>query len=159
MFSTEHVHEVAESVLLCDPKGNMFQVLVQKREGEAYFGQGWNEVGKFYGLELGGWARLIYARSDRFLIKLKDRLDLEVDYPSPPTITWLGDTPQKLAACTGDIATCQFVTICQKPDLFHVLEKTLTVADIYSGRLVCVHFYFVWYIFGNYYVFYLNDQY
>lgn len=74
MFNREHLHDVAPSVILSDPVGNMFQLVVQKKKNEAYFVQGWNALGKFYGLHLGGWIRLVFVRSDRFLMTIKTDL-------------------------------------------------------------------------------------
>lgn len=69
-FNNNHLHEVSDILLLCDPAGNMFEVVLEKLLGEAFFVQGWNAVGKFYGLHFRGWVRLVYVRCDRMLIKL-----------------------------------------------------------------------------------------
>lgn len=116
--------------------GNLFHVRIQKINGQAVFVQGWKEIGNYYGLKLGGWARLVYVRSDRFLINMRDRLDQEVIYPTPKKVLWLGETPKLLKSLIGDCEPSHMATLCQKPDLFHVLEKTLTLADLITGRLV-----------------------
>lgn len=120
MFNQEHVREIAPTVIFCDPAGNMFQVVVAKTLNKAYFTQGWNAVGKFYGLYLGGWVRLVFARSDLFLIQLRDRLDHQVFYPPPPRI----------------VVVNHYANLCKKPDIFYVFEKNLTHTDVNSDFLV-----------------------
>lgn len=123
-------------MLLCDPIGNMFEVMIDKRNGQVFFGQGWNGVGKFYGLYLGGWARIVFVRTDLFVNKLRDRLDREVIYPIPTMICWLGETPKNISHVGNYVVLNNFANVCQKPGFFHILEKTLTYGDVYSGRLV-----------------------
>lgn len=66
IFNNTHLDEVAPNAFLCDPVGNMFEVFVQKRYNEAYFTQGWKNLGKFYGLFVGGWVRLFLLKVTGF---------------------------------------------------------------------------------------------
>lgn len=135
-FVRDNIHDVAPSVMLCDPVGNMFEVVVQKKKNEAVFAEGWSSIGKFYGLHLGGWVKLVYVRSDRFLIQVRDKLDQQVCYPLPPTVSWIGESPKSIECVNEDGFVSHFANICQKPDFFHILEKTLTPNDVVSGLLV-----------------------
>lgn len=122
--------------MLCDPAGNMFQVAVQRKQNELYFVDGWIGVGKFYGILLGGWVRLIFVRSDRFIIQVRNRLDQEIHYPSPPRVSWIGDVPKTIDSGTIDNVFSHLAMLSPKTDFFHVLEKILTTNDVVSGYLV-----------------------
>lgn len=136
MFNMQHLKNVAPKVLLCDPAGNIFQVVVEIKKEEAMFTQGWNAVGKFYGLHLGGWVRLVFAGSDLFMMQLKDRLDRNVHYPVPARYVGVGDQPVIIGALQKEAVTNPCDQICRKPDFFHLLEKELTQVDVTTGFLV-----------------------
>lgn len=114
----------------------MFQIAVQKVFTEVYFVEGWNQVGKFYGLQIGGWVRLVFVGWDMFLIQLRDRLDHPVTYPLPAKIHCLGQLPTVLDYPRADPVASNYSSICKKPAMFHTLDKTLTYDDVHSGLLV-----------------------
>lgn len=122
--------------MLCDPAGNMFQVAVEVRYAEAYFIQGWTAVGRFYGLNLGAWARLVFVAADMFLVNFTDRLDHPVFYPLPAKIFLLRHPPRVVEYPRADLVASHYANICKKPDFFHTLEKELTLTDVTSGFLV-----------------------
>lgn len=136
LFNEQHSHQIHPTVRLCDPAGNILQVGVEVRHGEAYFVDGWNNVATFYGLHQGGWARLIFVASDMFLVTFRDRLDRPVCYPFPGKICLLNQTPRVVEYPRPDMVPTNYSTICKKPDMYHSLEFELTHTDVTSGFLV-----------------------
>lgn len=118
----------------------MFHLAVEKRYSEAYFTEGWTAVGKFYGLQFGGWVRLVFVACDVFLMQLRDRLDHPVNYPLPAKIHRLGQDTKTLDYPRTDPVASHYSTICKKADIFHCLDKTLTNIDVTSGFLVIPHY-------------------
>lgn len=50
-------------------------------------------MGRYYGLHLGGWVRMVYVRKDRFFIEVRDRLQASPFTVGPPKIIRLGQEP------------------------------------------------------------------
>lgn len=138
MFNLRHLQEVSSKVLLYDPTGNIFQVAVEIRNEEAFFTHGWSAVGKFYGLILGGWARVVFTGSDIFLMQLRDRLDQQVQYPSPVKFSRIDTPPMVIGDFQRHAVTNHCGQICRKPGIFFVIEKDLTKKDLTSGFLVSI---------------------
>lgn len=123
--------------MLCDPAGNFHQVAVEVRYAEAFFVDGWTAIARFYGLQMGGWARLVFVGADVFLIHLRDRLDNAVTYPLPAKVFMLRQPTRLVEYPRSDmLATHHYAEICRKPDLFHTMEKDLSHTDVTSGFFV-----------------------
>lgn len=123
--------------MLSDPVGNEFQVIVRKFDGKAYFTTGWREMGLYYCLYGGGIIRLVYVRSNKFFIKAKDRFGHEVQYPTPPKIFRLGHQPAPNDSFDFLIGERFLQQLARVPILCHAIYKTLTRADVLTGKLVC----------------------
>lgn len=127
---------MSSKVLLCDPAGNIFHVAVEIKNHEAFFTHGWNAVGRFYGLLLGGWARIVFTGSDIFLMELRDRLDQQVHYPSPAMFSRIDGPPMVIGDFQRQAVTNHCDKICRKPGIFFIIEKDLTGNDLTTGFLV-----------------------
>lgn len=79
---------------------------------------------------------MVFIRSERFLIQVRDRLNQEDSYRSPPRVSWIEELPRSMDGPRGDSGLAHFTDLCQKPYLFHVLEFFLTLNDVVSGSLV-----------------------
>lgn len=139
LFNQQHIKHIAEKVMLCDPAGNMLQVGVKIRNYEAYFVNGWIGVGKFYGLEVGCWFRIVFIASNMFLITIRDRLDQPVNYPFPPKVSFLGYPPTAISYPRNVCLANNDAYIFKKPDFYHTLQFNLTYSDIVSGFLVNIY--------------------
>lgn len=138
--------------MLSDPVGNEFQVIVRKFDGKAYFTTGWREMGHYYSLYGGGIIRLVYVRSNLFFIKVKDRFGDEVQYPTPPKIFRLAHEPVPNDSFDFLLGERYLRELARVPILCHAIYKTLTRADVVTGKLVCASS-FVIYFFYLYFVF------
>lgn len=141
LFARQHLDQVSFLVMLCDPVGNEFQVIVRKFDGNAYFTTGWRDMGLFYCLHEGGVVRLVYVRNDKCFIKVKDRFGDEVDYPTPPRIFRLGREPVPNSGFASFLGEQFLRQLARVPTIYYTLYKTLTFNDVHSGKLVCsLHF-------------------
>lgn len=80
--------------------------------------------------------RLVFAKSDRFFMQLRNMLDQEVMYPTPPKVCWLGEGPRVIVGCGGNLGFNRFASICHLPNFFHILTKKSTALDINGGFVV-----------------------
>lgn len=71
----QHMHQVSESIVLFDNRGNKFEVAIAKRGCDVFLSQGWRHVGRSLGLHDGGWIKMLYVTYRRFYIEGRDRLN------------------------------------------------------------------------------------
>ena len=112
---------------------------MDKYDGKLYFSHGIEELNKAYKLEHGGWMSLIYAFPQLFVIRVHDRHNYEIKYPSyiPPLRLRLAQL------IYGPNAAPEFVQIDYPAPYPHICDcfkfsvtKWLTLADVTSDQLV-----------------------
>lgn len=157
LFNQQHIDEVSFLVMLCDPVGNEFQIIVRKFDGQAYFTTGSHEMGLYYRLHGGGIVRVVYARNNKCFIKVKDKSGDEVQYPTPPKIFILGHQPVANDAFDFLIGEQYLRQLDRVPTLFHTLYKRLTRDDVFTGKLVCFPVFFCSFLFKLIFLFILPN--
>lgn len=83
-FSRMYPNDVSMHAELLDPVGNLNFLRVEKIGKDCYFTNGWAHFCRFYGLQLGGWLKLVYVRRGHFEIKIKTYKFVEWIYPPIP---------------------------------------------------------------------------
>lgn len=132
-------NELNSYLTLIDPGLNQFEVVVDKYDGKLYFSHGIEELNKAYKLEHGGWISLIYAFPQLFVIRVHDRHNYEIKYPSylPPLRLRLAQLIYGPNAAPGSVQIdypAPYPHIC---DCFKFsVTKWLTLADVTSDQLV-----------------------
>lgn len=139
LFTRRLYGDIHESVYFIDPAGNRHRVAIDKVEGQIYMTDGWNELGTFYRIMCGGWMKMIYMTTGRFLIRVHHKFGEEVLYPTPPSLkgedddeipTWDHEpeyeepTLEEMHLPWGDVDFC------------HTLVKVITYADVFGEALV-----------------------
>lgn len=61
IFTRRYCEEVGVVVVFIDQTEKRFDVGIIKKVDNIYFGEGWREVGAYYGLWFGGWIRVMYV--------------------------------------------------------------------------------------------------
>ena len=71
-----------------DSKNNVFEVLVERFNGNIYLTTGWHALKDFCGVCLGSWVTMVFVGMDKFGIRLKDRFRRNMSIPrfTPPMI-------------------------------------------------------------------------
>jgi len=75
-------NELNRYVTLIDSALNQFEVVVDKYFDKLCFTHGLQEINKTYQLERGGWMSLIHVLPQLFVIRVHDRHDYEIKYPT-----------------------------------------------------------------------------
>lgn len=130
-------------MVLFDSTGNQFEVVVVKRGSDVFFTQGWSQMGRFYGLHLGGWIQMMYVRFDRFFVEIRDRFLVYPYTVGPPKIIRLGQEPALIQ--DDDLISNsldQSMYVGRVPTLVFTLYKTLDIAEKTSLFLVCFFFFY-----------------
>lgn len=78
-FAKEYGLHVDDIVMLRDPKKNMFEVQVEKKNEQIYIRNGWSDLRGFYKIDLGAWITLTFAEPNLMLMSIKNRFGVEIE--------------------------------------------------------------------------------
>ncbi|XLU81424.1 hypothetical protein S245_004844 [Arachis hypogaea] len=86
--------ELASLLTFADCAGNELQVLIEKGPRTAIIVNSFRNFSSFYGLKLGGWLKVSYVGSNRFIINEVVDHNMKVkEFSSPPFKVSLGIKP------------------------------------------------------------------
>jgi hypothetical protein len=141
MFSDEFGFEMYKYNRLVDRYGNVFEVVVEERDGALYFTHGWSEIRNGYvDTEYKGcWASVTYIRPKLFVLILKDRYyrDCIAKHLYPPLRLTLSRTLFGVDENPGWTGKVPLPYYHDNVNFTHSFVVVLTEADVTSGFLVC----------------------
>ncbi|KAI5433371.1 hypothetical protein KIW84_020593 [Lathyrus oleraceus] len=138
MIDQDFGTKVTDYVTLNDSNDNKFEVLVQQKENNLYFTQGWSELHNFYNLRFGAWVTLVYLEPSRFVMRLKDRFGKDVVVPNynPPRKYTLHREDSQNHNIFGLARFRETLSYHHENGYFqHAFVKWLDVSDVTSGYL------------------------
>jgi hypothetical protein len=141
MFTDEFGFEMYKYNKLVDRYGNVFEVVVEERDGALYFTHGWSEIRNGYvdAEYKGGWASITCIRPKLFVLILKDRYyrDCIAKHLYPPLCLTLSRTlfgADENPGWTGKVPLPYYHDCVNFTHNFIVI---MTEVDVTSGFLVC----------------------
>jgi hypothetical protein len=70
MFAADFGDEINRYANLVDPKGNQFEVLVERINNNVFLTHGWSTIRDFYGIRIGAWVLMLYTMRGQLLLDI-----------------------------------------------------------------------------------------
>jgi len=86
MFSHDFGDQINQYAIFEDPKGNEFEVLVERNNQGIYLTRGWHAIRDFYNIHFGAWVTIVFVGAGRFNIRVSNRFGKRILHPTfnPP---------------------------------------------------------------------------
>lgn len=137
-FAKRYFDDVPSHVVLTDPVGNEFDVVIIKQYGKVVL-TGCLRIGKFYGLHLGDDFRMVYLGMGKFIMQVFNNYGDEVVYP--PLITNLPVVPagvNRVGNATDNAGGPSCLVGEDELDYYMLYGTKLTQQDMVKSHLVCL---------------------